>query len=223
MATQTIPQVQAETRTQLGSTAAKKLRTAGRLPAVVYGHGIDPAHITLDADAFNEVIEHHAHMLEVSVDGKPESCLIKEVQWNYLGSEIIHVDLARVDLTETVTVEIEIELVGDPIGLKEGGAYLDQPHSSIEIECQAGNIPENIKLDVSSLKIGDVLSVEDLQLPEGVTAITEPHITLASVQEVTEMPDEEEEEGLVAEGAEPEVIGAKREDEEGEAGGEDED
>jgi len=222
MATQTIPQVTAETRTQLGSTASKKFRSTGRLPAVVYGHGIDPAHITLDADAFHEVIEHHAHMLEVSVDGKPESCLIKEVQWNYLGSEIIHVDLARVDLTETVTVEIEIELVGDPIGLKEGGAYLDQPHSSIEIECQAGNIPENVKLDVSGLKIGDVLSVEDLQLPEGVKAVTDPHITLASVQEVTEEVEEEEGEELVAEGAEPEVIGAKKE-EEGEEGGEEED
>ncbi|MEX2215811.1 MAG: 50S ribosomal protein L25 [Phycisphaeraceae bacterium] len=209
----TIPKINAQPRELLGSRNTLRLRKAGQIPVVIYGHEQDPVHASLDRKAFTELAHRNVHLLEVAVGSSTEPCLIKELQWDYLGSQIIHVDLARVDLTEKVEVEVELVIVGEPKGAKEAGAFLQQFLQSLEIECLATQIPENIKVDVSNLGVEEHISVKDLKLPEGIVAITDEDQFVVGV-----VLAEEEEEAPVAEGAtaEPEVIGRKAEDEEGE-------
>ncbi|NJL31502.1 MAG: 50S ribosomal protein L25, partial [Phycisphaerales bacterium] len=168
MSTQQIPQVAVALRDKLGSRYATRLRNTGRLPAVVYGHHQDPLHVSADAKQMLSVLHSHAHVIEVKVDDKIEPCLVKDVQWDHLGTTVIHVDLERVDLNETVTLDIDIKFVGEAVGLKEAGTILEHPLSTIEIQCLVTQIPEDIKVDVSALGVGDTLLVRDLKLPTGV-------------------------------------------------------
>lgn len=214
MSSHAIPQVKVESRQRIGSRYAKRLRDAGRLPAVIYGHQQDPMHVSFNS---KEVVTHllnRAHLLQVSNNGSTESCLVKDVQWNYLGTQIIHIDLARVDLSETVEVEVALEIVGEAVGLKEAGALLSHPLSAIEIECRADQIPEVITLDVSALNVNESITAADLKLPAGVACTMDPETLLASISIQAEEPEEE----AVAEAGdgEPEIIGAK-EKEDGEA------
>lgn len=214
MATQTIPQLSAQPRDGRGTRDAARLRDTGRIPGVIYGHKQDVAHISIDRSAIEDLLHHNAHLITVDVEGKAESCLIKEVQWDHLGSHIIHTDLTRVDLNETVEVEVEIELVGEAVGTKEGGAYLEQVLMTLEVACRAMDIPEAIKLDVTEMNVGDVLTVADLKLPPGIKALAEADTAVAAIH-VSKGLEEEEEAAEAAEGAEPEVIGAKKEEGQG--------
>ncbi len=213
MTTTDIPRIQSQTRQQLGSRDAGKLREAGRLPAVIYGHKQDPEHLSLDRKEITNLLHHNAHLIEVETGSKTEPCLIKDVQWDHLGSQIIHVDLTRVDLTERVTLDVEIELTGEAVGLKEAGAYLEHPVTQLSIQCLASQIPESIKVDVSELGVGESIAVADLKLPEGVTVEDAPESVVAVIHKAAE---EEEPEEITATGeAEPELI-RKKEKAEGE-------
>ncbi|MEX0774964.1 MAG: 50S ribosomal protein L25 [Phycisphaeraceae bacterium] len=214
MATTTIPKIKVHKRERTGSRYAARLREKGQLPAVVYGHGQEPLHVSLDAKEMDHLLHQHTHILEVEADGKTEPCLIKDVQWDHLGSTVVHVDLARVDLSESVTVEVDLVLVGEAPGLKETGAILEHPVAVIEIECLATQIPQNIKVDVSALNAGDVITVADLKLPEGVTTTLDEDTVLATVTIVQEAVEEVI--APAAGGEEPEVIGRKPEEGEGE-------
>lgn len=209
-----IPTVDAQQRPRLGTRAARRVRTEGRLPAVIYGHKQDPLHVSLDYHQATALLLDRAHLLKVNHDGQVESCLVKDVQWDQLAGRIAHVDLERVDLSELVEVEVQVELVGEAAGLKEAGAFIEQPHTSVEIKCAAGSIPEVLRLDVSALGVGDALTVADLPLPEGVTAVSDPETVLA----VVHMARAEEELAAPAEAAaaEPELVGRKAGEEEAE-------
>lgn len=213
MSTATQPRIKADVRDRTGTRYAARVRAQGKLPAVIYGHKQDPVHIAVDASELIELLHHNAHLIEVEVAGKSEPCLVKDIQWDHLGSKIIHVDLARVDLTEEVQVEIEVELTGEAVGLKEIGALLEQSHNTIQVKCRADAIPERLTHDVSELGVGDSLLVSGLTLPAGVTAVSDPDTLIAHLS-VTKIEVEEVEEETVAEGEDqPEVIG-KPEDEE---------
>lgn len=218
MSTHTIPKIDAELRDRLGSRYAARLRETGRLPAVVYGHKKDPIHICVDNKTFYDIVQHQAHLLEVVIDGRGESCLIKDVQWNHLGDQIVHLDLTRVDLSEEVEVEVELIITGEPKELKEGGKILEHPVSMLEVKCRADAIPNQIELDVSELTSEEPITVADLKLPPGVVAVTDAETILAQIQEVREVEEEVE---VAAEAAadEPEIIGRDKEAE-GEAEGE---
>jgi len=148
MSAATQPKIKAEVRERTGTRYAARTREAGKLPAVIYGHKQDPVSIAVDSKAMIQLLHDNAHLIEVEVAGKTEPCLVKDIQWDYLGSTILHVDLARVDLTEEVAVEIEIELVGDAIGLKEVGAMIEQNTSKIQIKCRADAIPEKLTAEI---------------------------------------------------------------------------
>src|SRR4051812_33542295 len=111
MASKVIP-LPAEPREQLGTRATRRLRTAGKLPAIVYGHHQEPVNVTVPAKPFGEALKKGAHVFELGLGGKKENALLKDVQYDHLGSHIIHVDFARVDLNEKVSVTIPIELKG---------------------------------------------------------------------------------------------------------------
>jgi len=207
-----LPKIEVNVRDHVGSRYAARLRGAGQLPAVIYGHKQEPIHVSLDQKHFSDLLHQHTHLLEVTIDSEPQPCLIKDVQWNHLGSEVLHVDLTRVDLTERVTVNIGLELTGEAVGLKEGGALLEHPLSELEIECLAASIPDSIRVDVSDLTVGATVTVGDIELPPGVTAVANPETVIASIRVLAEQPEEEP----VIETAEgePEIIGKKAEEEE---------
>lgn len=213
--TKQLPRIKSEPRQRTGTRYARRLRTDGKLPGVVYGHGKGNVPIVVDAEAFNDILQEHSHLVEVELDGAAEPCLIKDVQWDHLSSRIIHVDLTRVDLSEEVEVDVEIELVGEPASLEEEGAVLSQPLTELTITCRADSIPENITVDIGELGVGDSITVGELTLPEGVKAVTDEDQMVVQISVVAEAPEEEE---APVEGAEePEVIG-KAEAAEGEAG-----
>ncbi len=209
MSTATQPKISAEVRERTGTRYAARIRADKKIPAVIYGHKQTPVHIAVDAKEMIYLLHHNAHLIDVEVAGKSEPCLVKDIQWDYLGSTVIHVDLARVDLTEEVEVEIEVELVGEAIGLKEAGAMLEQNTNTIHIKCLANAIPEKLTHDVSEMTIGDSLLVSGLTMPAGLTAASDADTLIAhlSLTKVAAEADDDAEGG-----DQPEVIGGKPED-----------
>jgi len=204
MAAKEMPKLSTEPRERLGTRYARRLREQGKLPAVVYGHETEPVAVVIDAIAFNDILHGHAHLVEVNIAGQAGPCLIKDVQWDHLSTTVIHVDLTRVDLSEEVEVDVELELVGEPKALGTPGAVLDHPLTSLTILCRADSIPEKITADISAMEIGDSITVADLKLPDGVKAVTDEEQLVAQISFVEE---QDEEAAPAAEGAEPEVIG----------------
>lgn len=200
----TTPTLQSEPREKIGSRYAKRLRDAGRLPVVIYGHGHDPVHASVDGREFHDVLAHHARLVEVNVDGTPTPCLIKDVQYCYLDRDPVHVDLAIVNLDEEVEIEVGIELVGEAVGLKLAGAMLDQQMITLTISCKANNIPDAIVHDITDLDAETPVHVSDLTLPAGVTAVDDAdklvaHIIVQSVQEESEADEDAAAEPAVVE------------------------
>lgn len=196
----------AQTRTGSGSRKAAALRKQGRLPGVVYGHKQDVVQVSVSTEQFDAAIrKQHARALTLSIDGKPETVLIKELQWDHLGKDMLHVDFWRVDPNERVKVVVPVELRGAPKTM--GGGVLEQPLHAVHIECLATSIPDGIRLDITNLTLGNPIHVRELTLPEGVTALEAPEAVVVQIklpgQEVTAgEPD--------ATGAEPEVLTAKK-------------
>ena len=201
-------QVSARPRNELGSRANKRLRDSGFIPGVIYGHKEAVIPVTLPRKELTGHLTHGAHLFDLALDGKSEKVLVKEVQYDHLGLEVIHVDFARVSLDEKVEITVALELKGTPKGEAEG-AVLQQIINELEIECLVTDIPEVIRQNVSDLEKDAVLHIKDLQLPPGVRVLQDPDLIVATVREV------QEEAAEAAEGvtAEPEVIGRKPEDE----------
>ena len=206
--------MKASTRTERGSRQVRRLREKGLVPAIVYGHGEPPVSVTLSTHDLELALHHGERLLEVDIDGAKQNVLVKEVQWDTFGQAILHADLCRVSLDELVQVTVPVVLRGTPVGLADGGV-IQQSLSDLEIECAVARIPEEIRIMVTALKVGDSIHLRDIQLPEGARALEEPDALICSCNIVAE-------EALAEEGeevAEPELIGGEEEDEEkGEAG-----
>lgn len=205
MAKQSI-QITAQPRDGLGSRKVKRLRDQGLIPGVVYGHKEAVVPVTLPKKELTTHIDRGAHVFDLSLDGKAQKVLVKDVQYDHLGLEILHIDFARVSLDERVEVTIPLELKGEPKGAAEGGV-LQQIVAELEIECLVTDIPDKITHNVSEMAIDDALHIKDLALPAGAKAMQDPDLIVAMVKVI------EEEAGTPApeaEGAaEPEVIGRK--------------
>lgn len=198
--------VNANPRPELGSRANKRLRDAGFIPGVIYGHKEAVVPVTLPKKEISGHLSRGAHVFDLAVDGKSEKVLVKEVQYDHLGAEILHVDFARVSLDEKVEVTVPLELKGTPKGEDDGGV-LQQIMSELEVECLVTDIPNVITQNVSDMALDDVLHIRDLKLPPGVRAIQDEDQVVAQVKAI-----EEEEAPAEAEVPEPEVIGRKPED-----------
>jgi large subunit ribosomal protein L25 len=209
MATQSA-NVTAKPRSELGSRANKRLRDAGFIPGVIYGHKEAVVPVTLPKKEVVNHLNHGAHLFDLAIDGKSEKVLVKEVQYDHLGLEVLHVDFARVSLDERVEVTVPLELKGTPKGEADGGV-LQQVVQELEIECLVTEIPHSIIHNVSEMALNDVLHISDLKLPPGAKAMQDPDLIVATVKEIVEEAPAEPAEGA----AEPEVIGRKPE--EGEA------
>jgi large subunit ribosomal protein L25 len=207
--------LKAEIRQGVGSKDAIKLRKKGQIPAVVYGHKQEPVTITLNAKSFREVLQQGHRLMEVEIDKRNETLLVKDVQYDYVGTDIIHVDLMRVDVTELVRVTVPIETKGTAKGAQEGG-MVEIHTGKLEVECRVTQIPERIVISVKEMALGDAIHAKDIQLPEGVKLISSPELLVATCHLVAEVKTTEELEAELP--TAPEVItAAKEEPEEGEA------
>lgn len=206
-------------RTDLGTRAARQLRANNQIPAVIYGHGETPETITFSLRDIEIALAHGARTLNVDIAGTTKPYLIKQVQYDYLGQDPVHLDLTRVNLDERVKVRVGIELRGVPKGVGDGGV-LDQAMADIEVECLVTAIPETFHPFVTELAVGESLLVKDLELPSGVVAMVDDEERVASVRAPAVVVDDEEAAEEGGEGSsEPERIGRVRKDEAGEAEG----
>ena len=205
-----VVEIAAKSRTPKGTNAAVKLRAQGQLPCVVYGHKEPVEHCSVDATAFRRAFENqHARMFTLNLDGKSQTVLVKDLQWDYLGKEMIHIDFERHSLTEKVKVIIPIELKNQPKVTE--GAALDQPLHEVHVECPAGQIPDSIVLDITNLTLGKPIHVSDLDVPPNAVLLDNGDQVVVQLR----LPGAQETEDLAAtEGAEPEVIGEEKDDEE---------
>lgn len=207
------PTLQASRRERVGSRYAQRLRKQGQLPAVVYGHKADPVSISVDAKTALSILHHGAHVINLDIDGADtETCLVKSLQFGYLGDDVIHIDFARVNLDEEVDVNMTIQFKGEPKGTRETGSVLMTEVTELAIRCKVNAIPDEIVVDISDME--RQFTIGDIDLPPGVTAIDDPETVVAHITFVSE--EAEGEEAEVAGEAEPEIVGAD-EDEGGEA------
>lgn len=206
------------TRSVAGSADARRLRRDGVLPGVVSRDG-ESQPVQLERHGFELMLRRHASenlILDLSVDGgETTKVLLKEVQHDPLTDEILHVDFVAISMTEKMRARIPVSLVGEPVGVTQEGGILDFLLRDIEVECLPGDLVEQIEVDVSELTIGDSIQVAQVTVPASMVFVTAGDVAVASVSapRVEEEPTAEEEaEAAAAEGAEPEVIGEKKEE-----------
>lgn len=206
--------IRGETREAGGRKANNRLRKSGLVPAIVYGHGQPPQTLALSEHELMLALQTKTHVIKVALGGTQEAYLLKEVQYDHLQIRPVHVDLMRVDVTETVRVSVPVELKGEAIGTKEGGVVVPVI-TDIEVECSVLQIPESLRLVITDLNIGDALHVRDLTLPPGVKVLHEPDELIVTVKTKRGTETAEEGEAPAEGGSEPEVIGrGKPQDEE---------
>ena len=196
----------ASVRTETGKGAARKIRQAGNIPAVIYGHGREPQSLMLNARETDKLLKSIAissTVIELSIDGKVCRSLIREVQRHPFKRTITHIDFQELVVGETVSVHCPIVYVGVPEGVRLEGGLLDQIMHQLHIEVDPSAIPNHIDVDVSALKVGKSLHVSDLTLPAGIKVLDEPGTTVCIVQVPKVAVD------TAAAVAEPEVIRAK--------------
>jgi large subunit ribosomal protein L25 len=220
MATAQTTALAVEGREAAGSRAARRLRRAGNVPGVLYGGGEEPVAFQVDARLLRQTLAHAGAVLELSVDGAGGMpVVVKELTRHPVSGDMIHIDLLRVRLDQSISATVVLDLVGaeDAPGVKEGGV-LEQVTRELNIEALPGDIPDSIHHDVSGVHIGDTITVESVTPPRGVTLTDDPETVVATVTppKLQLEPDEEieEETELVAEGEttdEAEAVAAEHE------------
>ena len=199
----------AEPRTEFGKGPARRIRSAGRVPAVLYGHGTETRHVTLPGHELLLALKTPNVLIEVEgLSGRPQLTLPKAVQRDPIRGDIEHVDLILVRRGEKVTVEIPVQVTGEV----EPGGLLDQQMMRLTVEAEATNIPQGIAVDVEGMEIGTAVHAGDLDLPSGVTLAAEPELLVLHVLAAPTAEQIEAELGEVPEAEEapeevPEAVG----------------
>ncbi|MDB4890906.1 MAG: rplY [Gemmatimonadetes bacterium] len=174
----------AETRTESGKGVARKLRAAGRVPGVIYGHAREPQSLSLvarDLDKLLSQIAVSSTVVELSLAGATTRTLIREIQRHPFKKNVLHVDFQEMVAGEKVTVKVPLVFVGVPEGVRLSGALLEQILHSIEVLVDPANIPNHIDVDVTHLAMGHSLHVRDLVLPEGIEVLSDEDATICAV------------------------------------------
>jgi large subunit ribosomal protein L25 len=205
-------QLAVQSRAEQGKHNNRRLRRAGSIPAVLYGHGLQNVSLAVAADALTAAIRHGSRL--VSLTGAVnESAFIRELQWDTWGTHIVHVDFTRISEHEIVEVNVPVELRGEAPGVREGGVVVQHIHE-VEIACPAALIPEKLAVNINHLALTQQILLSSLELPQGAKILA---ADLEAVLVECVVPQELPEEGAAeAAPGEPEVIGAKEKEEEGE-------
>jgi len=209
-------EISVEERKKTGKGVSRRLRREGLIPGVIYGREIDSKPLTVDPEDIKNKVNTNAIIdLKIGED-EEKTTMIKDFQKDVIKNKIIHVDFQQIFMDEKITVTVPVNIIGDSIGVQEGGV-LQQLMREIEIEALPADIPEKLDLDISELDVGDSLQVKDIEVPEDIELMTSLGDVIVTVVTPSEEIEEEVEEELEEEFVEPEVIGEEGEElEEGE-------
>jgi large subunit ribosomal protein L25 len=194
-----------------GKLRSRRLRYEGRLPAVLYGHGKDSLSLTIAADQVRSALRHGAQVVDLqgAADGQ---ALLQDVQWDTFQQHLLHIDLLRVDASDRIKVVVPLVLHGEAPGESEGG-IVEVLHHTLEVETSPGNIPDKFEINVNDLHINGSLTAANIEdIAEGVKLLIDADQVLVQCVEPTVVPDEED---VAVTGEEPEIIGGRKDDEEG--------
>ena len=208
--------LEATNRDKTGSAESRRLRSTGFIPAVMYGLGSEPESLLINAREFNNALKTEAGsnvLLNVNVGKDSIPALAREIQRHAFKDEIVHVDLIRIDLSQTVEADVQVNFLGTPLGVKEEGGVVQTVNNTISITALPTSIPSSIDIDISELNVGENATATDVELPDGVelaseddesilVTITLPRAAIEEEEEIEGLEGEEGEEG--EEGAEGE-------------------
>lgn len=198
-------------RELFGKRRVRRLRESGQIPAVLYGHGKESVSLSIPTTEFSTAIRRGTRLVELA-GGTTDTALIREVQWDPFGVEVLHADLVRVSADESIETPLSIELRGRAPGTTQGGVVELLVHEVV-VECPVTAIPEKLELNINTLELGQSLTAAELVLPPAAKLVTAADQVV--VQCIVPFSAEEEEEEVEAvDGSEPEVIGRKEEEEE---------
>ena len=189
----------AEIRTQFGKGFARRIRAAGRIPAVIYGHGTDPQHVSLPGHEVSLILRKANAVLELDIEGTSQLALVKDVQKDPVRQVIEHLDLVVVRKGEKVTVDVPVHLEGESFS----GTIATLDAASLTIEAEATHIPEHTVVDIEGAEEGTHILAKDVALPEGSTLVSDPetlvvHVTVPAAVDLGEAAAEEGAEGEAA-------------------------
>jgi large subunit ribosomal protein L25 len=200
--------LRAARRESSGSRPAQRLRRAGNVPAVVYGRGLDTVAVTVSGRELYAILHKEAGLnaiISLAVDdGDQVLTVAREIQRDPVRGSITHLDFIKVSLDEEINAEVTIDFVGTPVGVKDGGGFVETMSTTVTISALPMQIPNSIEVDISGLGVFDTVKVADLPAIEGVSYLTDPDHPLASVllpsvaEEVAEAEEGEPEEGAAA-------------------------
>jgi large subunit ribosomal protein L25 len=172
--------MKAERRTALGRNQVAQLRKEGWMPAIVYGDGKEPVSIAISEWELEQHVKAHHKVFQLEVAGSAQAAILLDIAWNAVSDRPVHADFKRIDLTKEIKTEVEVTLVGHPVGLSKGGTLI-KDHIRIEVRCLPTEIPDSIEYDVSKLELDDSLPANKLVMPQGVTLLTPPNTTICHV------------------------------------------
>jgi large subunit ribosomal protein L25 len=196
-----------ELRNLHGKRNSRRLRRTGLVPAILYGHGLECVSLAVQVGKLETVLRHGSRLVNL-VGAANESAFVRELQWDTFGTHVLHVDLTRISAHEKVEVQVTIELRGEAPGVREGGMVSQLIHQ-VSIECPAGSIPDKLLVNINHLALEQAIKVSELKLPEGAVMLGDPEAVVVQCMIPVEVSDEAAE----AVPGEPEVIGAKKEEE----------
>ncbi len=204
-----IETIEVKKREVLGSWKVRKLRATGLVPAVLYGHGEANVCLSVKLDSVLKLVRHGTKLVSLTGD-ITDTALLREVQWDSMGSEIVHLDFARVSQTELVEVSLPVHLHGEAPGAVGSGQLRFVTHE-VTIRCPANSLPEFLLVDIGHLQLGNSIHVNEMKLPEGASAVTPGSVVVVQVVALAQVSDDDAD-GTV----EPELI-RKEKAEEGDA------
>jgi len=203
-----------QARAKGGSRESQKLRKQGLIPAVIYGHKETPESVAVPAEDLATAMRHHARTMELQADGKSQSVLIQDIQYDHLGKDLLHIDFLRVSLTDKIHITVPVELRGLAAGVKAGGVLI-QPLHEVHIECLVSARPDSIRVKMDDVQLGQAIHIKELPVIEGVKYMHEADAVVVQVKQPSAQV-EAPAGGIPGEGAvEPEVIKQKKDKEEG--------
>ena len=180
IATETLHGTKRETK---GTRACRLLRREGKVPAVLYGRKKDAVPFQVDTKELTEALRQHTRMFELQLDEIKDTVLLKDVQYDSFGDNIVHVDFVRIAMDEAVTLEVPILLKGQP---KVEHAVLEQTLAKVRIECLPKDIPDALILQVADIQLDETRTVKDITLPAGVKVLTDPEVIVAAMKAIKE-------------------------------------
>ncbi len=198
-------------RVDQGKRRVKRLRQTGKIPAILYGHGEANIMLSVDTRDVNAVVRRGTHFVELK-GAVTEHALVSEVKWDQIGTEVLHLDLTRVDLTETVDLELPVDIRGQAAGVTGGGIVSQYTHN-VRVRGAVNVMPDRLELRVNNLEVGNSLKASDIVLPAGVSLLSSPEEVIVECA----IPILSEEAATTDLAAEPEVIGRKEGEEEEQA------